>query len=61
MICVLEYGDNIGTLRNLFRDEEQAIISAKHIMDLSEEEYTRIAANKWFCSNKNEYVEIQVL
>ena len=61
MICVLEYGDNIGTLRNLFRDEEQAIIFAKHIMDLSEEEYTSIAANKWFCSNKNEYVEIQVL
>ncbi len=61
MVCVLEYGDNIGTLRNLFRDEGQAIVFAKHIMDLSEEEYTCIATNKWYCSNKKEYVEIQVL
>ena len=61
MVCVLEYGDNIGTLRNLFRDEAQAIIFAKHIMDLSEEEYTYVATNKWYCSNKNEYVEIQEL
>ena len=61
MVCVFEYGDDIGTLRNLFRDEEQAIIFAKHIMDLSEEEYTCIATNKWYCTKKKEYVEIQVL
>ena len=61
MVCVLEYGDNIGTLRNLFRDEAQAIFFAKHIMDLSEEEYTCIATNKWYCSRKNEYIEIQEL
>ena len=61
MVCVLEYGDNIGTLRNLFRDEHQAIIFAKHIMDLADEEYTCIAANKWYCSEKNEYVEVQEL
>ena len=61
MVCVLEYGDNIGTLRNLFRDEMQAIIFAKHIMDLSEQDYTCIATNKWYCSEKNEYVEIQEL
>ena len=61
MVCVLEYGDNIGTLRNLFRDVDQAIIFAKHIIDLSEEEYTCIATNKWYCANKNEYVEVQDL
>ena len=61
MVCVLEYGDNIGTLRNLFREEEQAIIFAKHIIDLSEEEYTCIATNKWYCAKKNEYVEVQDL
>ena len=61
MVCVLEYGENIGTLRNLFRDEEQAVVFAKHIIELSEEEYTCIATNKWYCSQKDEYVEVQEL
>ena len=61
MVCVLEYGENIGTLRNLFRDEHQAIVFAKYIIELSEEEYTCIATNKWYCSNKDEYVEVQEL
>lgn len=61
MVCVLEYGDNIGTLRNLFREVDQAIIFAKHIIDSSEEEYTSIAVNKWYCAKKNEYVEVQDL
>ncbi len=61
MVCVLEYGDNIGTLRNLFRDLDQATIFAKHIIDLSEAEYTCVATNKWYCAEKNEYVEIQDL
>ncbi len=61
MVCVLEYGENIGTLRNLFRDEDQAVIFAKYIIELSEAEYTCIAANKWFCAEKNEYVEVQNL
>jgi hypothetical protein len=61
MVCVLEYGENIGTLRNLFRDEEQAVVFAKHIIELSEAEYTCIATNKWYCSQKDEYVEVQEL
>ena len=61
MVCVLEYGENIGTLRNLFRDEQQAIVFAKYIIELSEEEYTRIAANKWYCSKRDEYVEVQTI
>ncbi len=61
MICVLEYGENIGTLRNLFRDEQQALIFAKHIIALSKEEYTCIATNKWYCAKKDEYVEVQDL
>ena len=59
MVCVLEYGENIGTLRNLFRDEDQAVIFAKYIIELSEAEYTCIDTNKWFCAEKNEYVEVQ--
>ena len=61
MVCVLEYGENIGTLRNLFRDEAQAIVFAKYIINLSEEEYICVATNKWYCSDKNEYVEVQEL
>jgi len=61
MVCVLEYGENIGTLRNLFREEAQAIVFAKYIIDLSEEEYTYVATNKWYCSDKDEYVEVQEL
>ena len=61
MVCVLEYGENIGTLRNLFRDESQAIVFAKYIIDLSEEEYICVATNKWYCADKNEYVEVQEL
>jgi len=61
MVWVLEYGENIGTLRNLFRNERQAICFAKHIMELSENEYTCIATNKWYCAKKDEYVEIEGL
>lgn len=61
MVCVLEYGENIGTLRNLFHDLNQATIFAQHLIELAEEEYTRVSDNKWFCEEKNEYVEIQDL
>lgn len=61
MICVLEYGENIGTLRNIFRDQQQATVFAKQLIDLADEEYTCIAANKWFCEKKNEYVEVKDL
>ncbi len=61
MVCVLEYGENIGTLRNIFQDLQQATIFAKWLIELAEEEYTCIAQNKWFCEKKNEYVEIKNL
>ena len=61
MVCVLEYGENIGTLRNIFRDLQQATIFAKRLIELAEEEYTCIDKNKWFCEKKNEYVEIKNL
>jgi hypothetical protein len=61
MICVLEYGENIGTLRNIFRDLQQAIFFAEQIIELADGEYTRIGSNKWFCEEKKEYVEIKDL
>ena len=61
MVCVLEYGKNIGTLRNIFQDIEQAAIFAKKLIEFADDEYACIAANKWYCKNKNEYVEIKNL
>lgn len=61
MVCVLEYGENIGTLQNIFHDMQQAKNFAKQLIDLAEEEYTCIAKNKWFCAKKKEYVEIKGL
>ena len=59
MICVLEYGENIGTLRNLFQELQQAEVFARQLIDLADEEYICIAKNKWYCEKKNEYVEIK--
>jgi hypothetical protein len=61
MVCVLEYGRNIGTLRNIFQDMQQAATFAQRIIEFADEEYTCISANKWYCAQKNEYVEIKDL
>jgi len=61
MARVLEYGENIGTLQNIFHDLQQATVFAKQLIELADEEYTCIAKNKWFCEIKNEYVEIKDL
>ena len=61
MVCVDEYGENIGTLRNLFSDLQQAIVFARQIIELSGDEYTCIGTNKWFCRNKNEFIEVKDL
>jgi hypothetical protein len=61
MVCVDEYGENIGTLRNLFRDLQQAVAFAKKIIELADDEYTCVGTHKWFCERKNEYVEIKNL
>jgi len=59
MICVVEYGENIGTLRNLFRDFQQAQIFVKRIIALSDDIYECIGPNQWYCPVKNEYVKIE--
>ena len=59
MVCVIEYGQNIGTLRNLFRDLQQAQIFAEQIIALSENKYENIGPNQWYCQEKKEYVKIE--
>ena len=58
MVSVIEYGKNIGTLRNLFRDVEQAQIFVERIIEISGNAYENIGPNQWYCPEKNEYVKI---
>ena len=59
MICVVEYGEHIGTLRNLFPDSQQAVVFAEQIIALSDAEYRCIGPHKWYCQEKKEYVKIE--
>lgn len=59
MFCVKEYGENIGTLRNLFPDIQQALVFAKQVIALSDEEYKSIGPHQWYCQEKREYVKIE--
>ena len=59
MICVVEYGEHIGTLRNLFPDSRQALVFAEQIIALSDAEYRCIGPHQWYCQEKKEYVKIE--
>lgn len=59
MVSVIEYGDNIGTLKNLFLDFHQAVRFAKRIIDLSENQYKLVAPYLWWCFEKGEYIKIE--
>jgi hypothetical protein len=61
MICVVEYGEHIGTLRNLFPDSQQALVFAKQIIALSDGEYKSIGPHEWYCQEKREYLKIEGL
>ena len=59
MVCVVEYGDNIGTLKNLFMDLQEAIRFSERIMTSSENEYESIGRHQWYCRKKKEFVRIE--
>ena len=61
MICVVEYGEHIGTLRNLFSDSQQALVFARQIMALSDGQYQCIGPHQWYCKEKKEYLKIEGL
>jgi hypothetical protein len=56
---VIECGENIGTLKNLFADIQQARVFAEQIIALSGNEYKCIGPNQWYCQDKKEYVKIE--
>jgi hypothetical protein len=59
MICVVEYGERIGTLRNLFPDSQQAIVFAQEIIALSGKKYRSIGPHQWYCIEEKEYLKIE--
>jgi len=60
MFSVIECGENIGSLKNLFLDQHQAILFVKKLIDWSENEYEHIEPFQWCCHNKKEYIKIEV-
>ena len=60
MISVIEYGENIGTLKNLFLNHEQALNFVIRLIEWSKNEYEHIGLNLWFCTDKKEYIKIEV-
>jgi hypothetical protein len=58
MIWVIEYGKDIGTLKNLFDDLGEAMRFAMRIIEQSHDRYQHIGPNQWFCRDKNEYIKI---
>jgi len=52
MVCVDEYGENIGKLRKLFCELKQALVFAMQITELADKEYTCVGTYKWFCEKK---------
>ena len=59
MTQVLEYGDNIGTLKNFFCDLQQAVTFAKTIIAVSDNTYEYVGPYHWYCSEKQEYIKIE--
>lgn len=59
MFSVLEYGDSIGTLKNLFWDRDQAVMFAEKIIGLSNNKYLCIEPYHWYCQEKREYIKIE--
>jgi hypothetical protein len=54
----MEYGENIGTVKTLFRDVKNALGFAKRIMQWSGHVYQSIDKYQWYCSETREFVKI---
>lgn len=59
MFCVKEYGENIGTLRNFFRDLNQAMKFVEKVIGINGRKYKCIGPHEWYCPRKEEYVKIE--
>ena len=58
MFWVMEYGAEIGTLKNLFREEGQAVFFVHRVIKESSSVYRQIKPYHWYCKEKNEHIKI---
>ncbi len=59
MVSVVEYGDKIGTLKNLFWDRQQAVMFVEKIIGWSNNQYLCIEPCHWYCRDKREHIKIE--
>jgi hypothetical protein len=59
MVSVIEYGNNIGSLKNLFRNLQEAILFVNKITKWSNNKYEYIGSYRWCCVEKDEYIKIE--
>ena len=60
MVSVIEYGENIGTLKNLFVDHSEADLFVKKLINWSKSKYECIGLQQWYCNEKKEYIKIEM-
>jgi hypothetical protein len=54
----MEYGENIGTVKTLFKDIKNALGFANQLMHWSGHVYQSIDKYQWYCSETKEFVKI---
>jgi hypothetical protein len=59
MFWVMEYGEHIGTVKNLFKDLKKARNFAKRIMNRSGRNYRVTGRYEWYCAATQEYIKIE--
>ena len=59
MYCVVEYGGDIGMLKNFFQELDQALTFVQKIFKYSGSRYRCIGKNKWHCKARNEFLKIE--
>ena len=60
MVSVVEYGEHIGTLKNLFVDMNDAVNFAGRLMAASESDYEPFGPDQWYCHETGEYLKIEI-
>jgi hypothetical protein len=62
MIWVTEYGKHIGTIRNCFKNHEEAeAFVIDKVIGLSDCRYEQISNTQWICLDKDEAIEIEII
>jgi hypothetical protein len=59
MICVVEHGQDIGSIKNYFIDIDKAKRFANYLVTVAHCKYEKISETQWICLEKDEAIEIE--